>query len=228
MIPLRDDNPTRTFPGVTILLIAVNVLVFFYQSALPEARLEHFLASFTMVPAEVTGSAPGAYRSIFTSMFLHANLMHLLGNMLFLWIFGNNVEDILGHLPYLLFYLLCGIGADFAHILSSAHSQIPTLGASGAISGVLGAYILLFPRAQVLTFLFYRLIYVPAWVFLGVWFIGQVLAGGMGGGESGGVAVWAHVGGFIVGAVLLPFFKLLSRGRGRGELTEAPTYERTV
>jgi membrane associated rhomboid family serine protease len=215
MIPLRDENPTRSVAGVTILLIALNVAVFGYEWTRPSQRsLEAFFADFALVPVAVT-QTPGvaAYRSVFTSMFLHGGWLHLIFNMLFLWIFGNNVEDSVGHFRFVIFYLLCGVGAAAAQVAAQPDSQVPMIGASGAVSGVLGGYLLLFPRARVLTlvpvWIFIRLIYLPAWIFLIVWFALQLLSGAatLGRADSGGVAFWAHVGGFVTGMVLIPFFK---------------------
>src|SRR2546426_10305580 len=158
MIPLRDENPTRTVAVVTILLIALNVAAFLYEVSLPQrGDLEAFLADFALIPAAVTHAAPEAFRSVFTSMFLHGSWLHLIGNMWFFWIFGNNVEDSVGHFKFIIFYLVCGIAAAIAQILSAPDSYVPMIGASGAISGVLGAYLLLFPRARVL-------VLIPIWI----------------------------------------------------------------
>ncbi len=215
MIPLRDENPTRSVAVVTILIIALNVLAFGYELTLPSQRsLEALFADFALIPAAVT-QTPGvaAYRSVLTSMFLHGGWLHLIFNMLFLWIFGNNVEDSVGHFRYAIFYLLCGVAAAAAQVAVQPDSRVPMIGASGAISGVLGAYLLLFPRARVLTlvpiWIFIRLVYLPAWIFLIVWFALQLLSGAATAGraQSGGVAFWAHIGGFVAGMVLIPFFK---------------------
>jgi hypothetical protein len=210
MIPLKDINPSRTTPFVNVTLILINVVVFFYQVTLPLGAQKAFVFAYGTVPAKIPallaghGSLQLALGPLFTSMFLHGGLMHLLGNMLFLYIFGDNIEDHFGHLGYLLFYLVCGIGSGLVHVLFNLNSHIPAIGASGAISGVMGAYILLFPRARILTFFFIFLIPVPAFLILGYWFVFQFLEalGGVGGDPAGGVAVWAHVGGFLIGMLI--------------------------
>jgi membrane associated rhomboid family serine protease len=214
MIPLKDINPSRTTPFVNVTLIIINVVVFFYQVTLPLGAQRAFVFAYGTVPAKIPvllashGSLQLALEPLFTSMFLHGGLMHLLGNMLFLYIFGDNIEDHFGHIGYLLFYLVCGIGSGLVHVLFNLNSHIPAIGASGAISGVMGAYILLFPRARILTFFFIFLIPVPAFLILGYWFVFQFLEalGGIGGGPAGGVAVWAHVGGFLIGMLITLIF----------------------
>jgi membrane associated rhomboid family serine protease len=220
MFPLRDDNPTTIFPFLTILLIAVNVLVFMYQLSLGPKGEEVFVYQYGAIPAVLFGTQqlPASivtippYLSLVTSMFLHGGFMHLIGNMLYLWIFGNNIEEAMGRVRFLLFYLLTGLAAAYAQLLVNPNSVVPLIGASGAISGVLGAYILLYPRARVLTLillpLFIRLMYIPAWVVLGIWFLLQVWNGSLSGQESGGgVAFWAHIGGFVAGVLLVGLFK---------------------
>jgi len=214
MIPLRDENPARTVAFVVIAVIVANVLVFLHEASLPPRRLEVFVAHFGLLPAEIVNlPSTAAVRSVFTSMFLHGGWMHLIGNMLFLWIFGNNIEDSVGHFRFVIFYLLAGIGAAAAQVAINPDSAIPMIGASGAISGVLGAYLMLFPRARVLVllpiFVFYRLLYVPAWLMLIFWFGLQLLSGAMslGADVKGGVAFWAHIGGFVAGVVLIVPFK---------------------
>jgi membrane associated rhomboid family serine protease len=210
MIPLKDINPTRNFPFVNVMLISANVLVFLYQVTLsPHAQNAFMLANATIparIPAFLAGHAPAsvALFPLFSSMFLHGGLMHLLGNMLFLYIFGDNVEDAFGHIGYLFFYLLCGIGSGLIHVLFNWGSGIPALGASGAISGVMGAYAVLFPNHRILTFFFIFLIPVPAILILGYWFVLQFVAGinGLGMATAGGVAWWAHIGGFLMGVVI--------------------------
>jgi membrane associated rhomboid family serine protease len=210
MIPLKDINPTRTTPFVNIALIIANVLVFFYQLSLPPRAAEAFVLSHATIPMLFPKFLMGAvgfgmaFQPLFTSMFLHGGLMHLLGNMLFLWIFGDNVEDYFGHIGYLLFYIACGIGSGLIHVLFNFHSPLPAIGASGAISGVMGAYALLYPRHQILTFFFIFLIPVPAFLILGYWFVLQFLSGvgSVGARMSGGVAWWAHVGGFLLGMAI--------------------------
>ncbi len=217
MIPLRDSIRSQTFPIINISLIIVNVLIFFLELSLGQ-DLGAFIYTFGVIPAEFTsaftgsGSATFAIVPLFTSMFLHAGWFHLLGNMLFLWIFGDNVEDMMGHRRYLLFYILCGLGATATHIVFAPYSEIPVVGASGAIAGVLGAYILLFPHSRVLTLIpifFLHLVEVRAFIFLGIWFVMQFFSGlfSIGGPAVGGVAWWAHVGGFATGTILLFPFK---------------------
>ena len=210
MIPLKDDNPTRTFPFINIALILINVLVFFYQASLPPHAYKAFLLANATIPARIPAFLAGhlgfhmAFYPLFTSMFLHGGLMHLLGNMLFLYIFGDNIEDSFGHFPYLIFYLFCGIGSGLVHVLFNLHSSLPAIGASGAISGVMGAYAVLFPRAKVLMLFFIFLIPVPAVLVLGYWFVLQFLAGigQLGAAATGGVAFWAHIGGFVNGLLV--------------------------
>jgi membrane associated rhomboid family serine protease len=210
MIPLKDDNPTRTFPIINYALIAANVAVFLYQITLPPHAYKAFLMANAMIPMRIPQFLAGyvgfkmAFYPMFTSMFLHGGLLHLLGNMLFLYVFGDNVEDYFGHLPYLLFYLVCGIGSALVHSLFNLHSSLPALGASGAISGVMGAYAVLFPRARVLMLFFVFLLPVPAYFVLGYWFLLQFLSGigEFGAAASGGVAWWAHIGGFLMGMVV--------------------------
>jgi membrane associated rhomboid family serine protease len=220
MIPLRDDNPTSTLPVLTVTLIAANVLIFFYQVSLGPEAGQQLVYQFGAVPAAILGTRhlPPALAvippvfGVFTSMFLHGGWLHLIGNMLYLWIFGNNIEDAMGHARYLLFYLVCGVASSFSHILSDAQSVIPSIGASGAISGVLGAYLLLYPRAKVLVLIplgfFTQLMYIPASIVLGLWFLLQLLSSAMSGGQGGGgIAWWAHIGGFLAGVVLVGLFK---------------------
>ncbi|HUL34926.1 MAG TPA: rhomboid family intramembrane serine protease [Candidatus Eisenbacteria bacterium] len=210
MIPLKDINPTRTFPFVNIALIIANVVVFVYQATLPPQAYKMFVLANATIPARVPlflaghTSAHVALYPLFTSMFLHGGLMHLLGNMLFLYIFGDNVEDVFGHFGYLLFYIVCGIGSGLLHVAFNFHSAIPALGASGAISGVMGAYAVYFPRHRILTFFFIFLIPIPAIFILGYWFVLQFLEGinGLGMAQQGGVAFWAHVGGFVMGVLI--------------------------
>lgn len=231
MIPLSDDNPAERAPIVTVSAIITCTLVFLYQASLPEHPGEAFVYHYGAIPAVVTGQAglppelaalPG-YTSLLTSMFLHGGWMHLIGNMMYLWIFGNNVEDSMGHVRFAVFYLLSGLLAAYSHILTDPSSTIPMIGASGAISGVLGAYLLLHPHAQVLVLIPFgfmsRTAYVPAWIVLGLWFVMQVFSGGASLGEKGGgVAFFAHIGGFVVGMLLIGVFKrrevpLLARAR---------------
>jgi membrane associated rhomboid family serine protease len=220
VIPLHDDNPTTITPIVTIAFIVVCVLVFLYQVSLPDEAGELFVFQYGAIPSVVFGQAalpaevgefPAAL-SLLTSMFLHGGWMHLIGNMLYLWIFGNNIEDVMGHKRFIAFYVLCGILAALSHALTDPSSSVPMVGASGAISGVLGAYLLLFPHSRVLVLIplgFYsRMMYVPAGFVLGLWFVMQVLSGGMSFGRAGGgVAFFAHIGGFVAGMALIGLFK---------------------
>jgi membrane associated rhomboid family serine protease len=220
MIPLRDLNPRNSFPVITVLLIAANVAVFVFMVALPPFAEQRFLFSHAMIPAKL-GMAladprpvllTAAGSSLVTSMFLHGGLLHLLGNMWFLWVFGDNVEDRLGHARYLLFYAVCGVGGALAHAALNLNSTIPVVGASGAISGVLGAYMVLFPGRRVVTLIplvvFFFTVQLPAVVILGYWFVIQFVSGvsSLGGAGGPGVAWWAHIGGFVLGILLLPLF----------------------
>ena len=222
MIPLRDTVRTRTVPIVNYLLIVACGVVFLLELSLGP-RIGPFVRTFGVVPASISaahregGFHPGAYLPLVTSMFLHGGWLHLIGNMLYLYIFGDNVEDRLGHFGYLIFYALSGIGAGLTQVYFMPDSVAPLIGASGAIAGVLGAYFLLYPRARVLTmiplFVFFPVVEVSAFFFLGFWFIMQFLQATFSAGRelTGGVAWWAHAGGFLVGAVLLPFFLLAKR-----------------
>jgi membrane associated rhomboid family serine protease len=220
MIPLHDDNPTDITPFVTLGVILSCVLVFLYEVSLPERLGEAFVYSYGAIPAVIFGTGvlppelagPAPPLTLLTSMFLHGGWMHLIGNMLYLWIFGNNIEDVMGHVKFVIFYVTCGILAALSHAMIDPSSAVPMVGASGAISGVLGAYLLLFPRAQVLVLIplgfFTRTMYVPAGFVLGLWFLMQVLSGGMSlGRQGGGVAFFAHVGGFLAGMALIGMFK---------------------
>jgi membrane associated rhomboid family serine protease len=220
MIPIRDENPTRTFPIINYLLIAVNVLVFLWQVNLGPGG-EAFLNQMALIPAKFTqGLSVAGLRSILTSMFMHAGLMHLLGNMLYLWIFGDNVEDTLGHIRYLVFYIAGGFVASLTHIFLYPTSHVPTVGASGAIAAVLGAYLLLFPHRRVVTLIplgfFMQVARIPAVFVLGIWFVLQLFQGAMALGmtQLGGVAFWAHIGGFVFGMLVGP----LARRRREPEL----------
>src|SRR5258707_14046741 len=197
-IPLRDENPSGKFPFVTVCLILANIAVFIYQLTLTPRAFKMFVTANAMVPARIPavlngyGSFEAAFLPLLTSMFLHAGIAHILGNMLFLGIFGDNVEAAFGHLRYLLFYFVCGMGAGLMHIAFNLNSQIPALGASGAISGVLGAYIILEPRNRILTLVFIFLVRVPAVVVLGLWFVLQFLSGicSLRTTANGGAADW--------------------------------------
>jgi membrane associated rhomboid family serine protease len=214
-IPLKSLNPRRAAPVITILLIVANVLVFFYEASLPPRAERAAVYTYALVPAHVPaalagrGSLVAGLEPLFTSMFLHASILHLAGNMLFLWVFGDSVEDALGHVLYLVFYLSCGVGAGLVHTLTNLSSTLPTVGASGAISGVMGAYMVLYPRSRVLTLVFIFLVPMPAVILLGWWFLLQFL-GGMSSATmqaAGGVAWWAHIGGFLMGALLVSVLK---------------------
>jgi membrane associated rhomboid family serine protease len=211
-LPLRDENTSGKFPAVNILLILANLAVFFYQLTLPPGLEKAFVMANAMIPARIPtalaghGSLEAALLTLVTSMFLHAGFAHILGNMLFLWIFGDNVEARFGHLGYLLFFFVCGIGAGLTHILFNLNSHLPAVGASGAISGVLGAYIVLEPHNRILTLIFIFVVRIPAIVVLGLWFVMQFLMGlgtiGTAANVTGGVAVWAHIGGFLIGLAI--------------------------
>jgi membrane associated rhomboid family serine protease len=218
MIPLRDDTPRYSTPYVTYFIIVLNVLVFLFELSIdaqgPRA-LNDFIREFGVVPRHFlhlanasSVSLPGLFVPILTSMFLHGSWLHLIANMWFLWIFGDNVEDYLGHFLYLLFYLLSGVAAAILYILLDASSTVPTVGASGAIAGVMGGFFVVYPRSRVLTWfppIFF--FYLPAWVILGYWFVYQFLSGTAvsvaGERNMGGIAFWAHVGGFVAGAALI-------------------------
>ncbi|SPH24706.1 Rhomboid protease GluP [Defluviimonas aquaemixtae] len=224
MFPIRDHNPSERTPYVVYALIAANVAAYLLQ--LPYTGSERAMLAFwrdwAMIPVVVTQS--GELHGIFTSMFLHAGLLHLAGNMLFLWIFGDNMEDQLGHLGFLLFYLAGGVAAALAHIAANPASVVPTVGASGAIGAVLGGYLLFFPRARIdvllIFIVFFRVFAIPAWTMLGLWFAMQIFGGLGTPTQGGGVAYWAHAGGFIAG-ILLAFPTWLRRGaRGYWQRTE--------
>jgi membrane associated rhomboid family serine protease len=220
MFPIRDDQPSYSTPYVTWFLIALNILIYLFQATLDPKTGELFARQFGMVPSHVAAFLAGSPKyplpavviPFFTSMFLHGSWVHVLGNMWFLYIFGDNVEDYLGHFTYLAFYIGAGVIAMATQVAIYLHSNIPTVGASGAIAGVLGAYFILYPRARVLTWFFVFVLYLPAWVVLGEWFVLQFMAGASTltlastGRDVGGVAVWAHVGGFVAGALMIKLF----------------------
>jgi membrane associated rhomboid family serine protease len=234
MFPLRDENPTEITPVVTVTIIALNILAWLFLQRAGSG--EEFLASlcaYGAIPGEITGRimegswvplGPAECRigglthsALLSSMFMHGSWMHLIGNMWFLWVFGNNIEDSMGHGRFIVFYLLTGLLASGAHILSSLDSGVPTVGASGAISGVMGAYIVLYPKVRVhtLIFLFYfiRIVALPAVALLGLWFAMQLLNGATA-GSGAGVAFWAHIGGFVAGVVLIRIFQRRRPGSG--------------
>ncbi|MGD8366844.1 MAG: rhomboid family intramembrane serine protease [Desulfobacterales bacterium] len=217
MIPIRDTHPPRNRPLVNNLLIAANVLVFLLQLS-QGSNDRIFIYLYGLVPARYSVPQIAEYFSIwqqmfsfFSFMFLHGGFFHLLGNMWFLYIFGDNVEDRLGPVRYLVFYLLCGLASGLSHLLLNLHSNVPTIGASGAIAGVMGAYFLIQPGARILTLvpvLFIPFFFeIPAYVFLGVWFLFQFLSAAGSGGAGGGIAWWAHIGGFVFGMIFLKIFQ---------------------
>ncbi len=226
MIPIRDDAPRSTTPYVTYFLIVLNVLVFLFEIALaPEAR-DVLVRQFGVVPVHITALLHGSDLTgagwlnllpILTSMFLHASWGHVLANMWALWLFGDNIEDHLGHFRYLVLYFICGIAAGAVQIVTSPNSNVPTVGASGAIAGIMGAYFLLFPSARVL--IFFRIFFIfwlPAWLVLGYWFVVQFLSGAAtaivpNAQNAGGIAFWAHVGGFLCGVALIKLFPQRAR-----------------
>ncbi len=219
MLPIRDDQPRYSTAWVTYFLIGLNLLIYLFEAALDPRGLELLVRQFGVVPSHLAAFLSGSptYPLIavvlpfFTSLFLHGGWMHVIGNMWFLFIFGDNVEDYLGHFKYLVFYLLTGVLAMVTHVAMNPHSNAPALGASGAIAGVLGAYFVLYPRARVLTWFFVFVLWVPAWIILGYWFVLNFLSGtatalAVQGQNMGGVAFWAHVGGFVSGALLVKVF----------------------
>ncbi|MBF8268618.1 MAG: Rhomboid family intrarane serine protease [Gammaproteobacteria bacterium] len=219
MIPLHDDNPTRSTPILTIALITICVLVYFFQAALGPRGGETIIYSLGVIPAVLLDRVEmsrdlvliPAELTIVTSMFLHGGFLHLAGNMLYLWIFGNNIEDALGKVRFLIFYFLCGIVAAFGQVIQNPDSTIPMVGASGAISGVLGAYLLLYPHARVLVLVplgFYmQMMKIPAGLVLGFWFVLQLISSALTRSEGGGVAWFAHIGGFVAGMLLILVMK---------------------
>jgi membrane associated rhomboid family serine protease len=217
MIPLKDDIPTEKVPFITIGIIILNCLVYIYELTLPSEALEDFTILYGAIPDRLVHpftidllipQALPPVLTIFTSMFLHGGPLHLLGNMLYLWIFGNNVEDYLGHIRYIFFYMMSGFFAAFIHTLSDINSLVPMIGASGAIAGTLGAYFILYPRANISTLfifiIFFKVIQVPAVLILGLWFLLQLLNAG---GAGSSVAWFAHVGGFLTGIFMIKMFK---------------------
>ena len=214
MIPLRDIVPSRTRPYVTVTIIVLNAAAFLFEISLPPAARQQLIQSYGLIPATF------AWPAVFTSMFLHAGWLHIGGNMLYLWIFGDNVEDQVGHGRFIIFYLLCGTVAALAQTFSDPMSPVPTIGASGAIAGVMGAYIVLYPKSRVLTliplFVFWEIIEIPAVFFLGFWFLLQVFSAGTvtsGTQQGGGVAFWAHIAGFLTGIAAVLIFRRPERER---------------
>lgn len=229
MIPLKDDNPTRTIPFVTISLIAMNILVFIMQ-LMYQGNREAVVYAFGAIPHNLTSFASTQpihpYLTIFTSMFMHGGLFHIAGNMLYLWIFGNNIEDSIGHFRFIVFYLFCGVAAVLGHTMTAPSSPLPMIGASGAISGILGAYALLFPHARIHTLLFFglfiKIVRIPALIVIGFWAIIQVVNGLISQGflPQGGVAWFAHVGGFLTGLVTIKLWhpRRIERGSDMSEM----------
>lgn len=226
VIPLRDDAPRSTVPYVTYFLLALNILVFLFEVMLPPRPRLELVYQFGVVPSHISGLVRGVDVTgagllnlvpIVTSMFLHASWLHLIANMWALYIFGDNIEDHLGHFRYFILYLASGVTASLAHIAFNVGSDVPSVGASGAIAGVMGAYFLLFPSARVLTYLpIFFLFWLPAWLVLGYWFVVQFLSGAATaitptGQSTGGVAFWAHVGGFLGGVALIKLFPQRAR-----------------
>lgn len=228
MIPIKDYNPTRNFPLITVIFIVVNVLAFIqdrltghYEPMLVEtargmAQVNHFVggltANFALVPARLAADPGSSWINVFTSMFLHGNWLHIGSNMLFLWIFGNNIEDVMGKLRFVIFYLCCGIAAAAAQFISAPASTVPMIGASGAVAGVMGAYLVLYPHARILTllpiFFFFTFIEVPAYLIIGYWALLQFISANWldAGSAKGGIAYFAHIGGFVAGILLLFLF----------------------
>jgi rhomboid family protein len=220
MLPLKDDQPRYSTPYVNNFLIGINIVIFLYEWTLGPRAGQAFAMTYGEVPAHLASflsgsprySLPAVVVPFFTSMFLHASWEHVLGNMWFLYIFGDNVEDYLGHFKYLVFYLLSGLLAMSTQVAIYPHSTVPTVGASGAIAGVLGAYFILYPRARVLTWFFVFVLYIPAWLVLGEWFVMNFISGAatlsmaQAGRDMGGVAFWAHIGGFIAGMAMIKIF----------------------
>ena len=222
MFPLYDENPTRITPYITYGLIGMNVLIFFHEVSLSNAQIEQFFQLYAVVPRELTNNFAGEWTTLFTSQFLHGNWWHLISNMVFLWIFGNNIEDRLGHFKYLIFYLSCGALAALCQWVIGINSGIPSLGASGAIAGILGAYIIRFPDTRVLSLIFLGFfvttIRIPAAVVIGLFFVQNLISGLANlqaaanmSVETGGVAYWAHIGGFVFGVILGPLLGLFRR-----------------
>jgi membrane associated rhomboid family serine protease len=226
MIPFRDNIPARSFPLITISIILANCAAFIYELSLGRG-LEPFIEQFGVVPAAVVAWPQSGQPFLaiavpfLTSMFLHAGWLHLIGNMWYLWIFGDNIEDRLGHVTFLIFYLVCGLGAGIIHTILNSHTEIPSIGASGAIAGVLGAYVVSYPFARIQTlvpiFFFFQILEIPALIVLGFWFVMQFFSGtaslATSNANAGGVAWWAHVGGFLIGILIIGLFPRKDRPR---------------
>jgi membrane associated rhomboid family serine protease len=239
MIPIRDAIRSKNFPVVNVILIAINILAFLWQLS-QGSHLKETLSLYGIVPARYSDPEVSAQFTIFqqslpflTSMFLHGGFLHILGNMWFLYIFGDNIEDRLGHIRYFIFYVLCGVAAGLIHLLTNWDSKIPTIGASGAISGVMGAYLLLYPRARILTlipiFFFIQFIEIPAYIFLGYWLLIQLFSAGFTPHNVGDIAFWAHIGGFMAGLIFLKIFDWIPKtglSQGLRQYTERRTTPR--
>jgi membrane associated rhomboid family serine protease len=221
MIPIRDAIRSKTFPVVNVIIIVLNILAFLWQLS-QGPHLKEALFLYGIVPMRYSDPEVSVHFSTFqqwlpflTSMFLHGGFLHILGNMWFLYIFGDNIEDRLGHIRYFIFYILCGVVAGLIHLLTNWSSKIPTIGASGAISGVMGAYLLLYPRSRILTlipiFFFFQFIEIPAFIFLGYWLLIQLFSASLTPSSVGGIAFWAHIGGFIVGLIFIKIFDAIPR-----------------
>ena len=247
MFPLRDENPILSTPVVTVAFILVNVIVWLYVegAGMSDQLLADTVCQFGLIPAEVTNSTAGyggveigaslptcgfgglTRSAVFTSMFMHGSWLHLIGNMWFLWLFGNNIEDSMGSGRFLVFYLLVGLAAATAHIVAGPGSVMPMVGASGGVSGIMGAYLLLYPKVRIQTLFIFvillRVIAVPAWLVLALWFGLQVLAAYVTPVDTGSVAVWAHIGGFVAGAVMIRIFS--DRERVEARLERAPVHQ---
>jgi len=237
MIPIRDAIRSKNFPAVNVLLIGLNVIAFLWELAQgPDLKEVFYL--YGIVPlryskpeiaAHFTGF--GQYLPFLTSMFLHGGFLHIIMNMWFLYIFGDNIEDRLGHIRYLIFYLFCGVAAGLIHLFTNWNSNVPTIGASGAISGVMGAYLLLYPRSKILTlifiFFFIQFVEIPAFIFLGIWFLLQLFSAGFTRSNVGGVAFWAHIGGFVAGLIFIKIFDAIPRTGLSGKLSQHTERQRT-
>jgi len=237
MIPIRDAIRSKNFPAVNILIIVLNVIAFLWEltqgSDLKEVFYLYGIVPLRYSNPEIAAHFAGfeQYLPFLTSMFLHGGFLHIIMNMWFLYIFGDNIEDRLGHLRYLVFYLFCGVTAGLVHLFTNWNSNVPTIGASGAISGVMGAYLILYPRSKILTlvfiFIFIQFIEIPAFIFLGIWFILQLLSAGASLGNVGGIAFWAHIGGFFAGLVFIKIFDWIPRTGLNRELRQYTERQRT-
>jgi len=213
MLPLKDTIRSRSFPAVNWLIIILNLAIFLYETSLGPRQLDRLISTYGVVPARLIDGPPQEWLTLFTSMFLHGGWLHVISNLWALYIFGDNVEDRMGSGRYLVFYLICGVVAGLAQVFATSTTQVSSIGASGAIAGVLAAYLVLFPGARVITLIFLFLlpwfVEIPAILYLGFWFVSQFFSGVLSLGmttTTGGIAYWAHIGGFLAGLVLLPFF----------------------